>query len=65
MVTNAEDDLAPTETEGFKVGEKKTVEEYQKLGELQLNSCTVVLPSVERRWGCLAREVGHAHQPWL
>ncbi|KMU78729.1 rho-gdp dissociation inhibitor [Coccidioides immitis RMSCC 3703] len=26
-----DDDLNPTKTEGFKVGEKKTVEEYQKL----------------------------------
>jgi hypothetical protein len=27
-----EDDLAPTKTEGYKVGEKKTVEEYSQLG---------------------------------
>jgi hypothetical protein len=27
-----DDDLAPTKTEGYKIGEKKTIEEYQKLG---------------------------------
>jgi hypothetical protein len=27
-----DDDLNPTKTEGFKVGEKKTIDEYQKLG---------------------------------
>jgi len=27
-----EDELKPEETEGFKVGEKKTIEEYHKLG---------------------------------
>lgn len=27
-----DDDLAPTKTEGYKPGEKKTVEEYSKLG---------------------------------
>jgi len=28
-----EDDLAPSKTEGFKVGEKKTIDEYQKLDQ--------------------------------
>lgn len=32
MSEQHDDDLAPSKTEGFKVGEKKTVEEYQKLG---------------------------------
>ena len=27
-----EDELQPEQTEGFKVGEKKTLDEYQKLG---------------------------------
>ena len=27
------DDLVPEQTEGFKVGEKKTIDEYQKLGK--------------------------------
>jgi len=29
----ADEELKPEATEGFKVGEKKTIEEYQKLGE--------------------------------
>lgn len=29
-----EDELQPEQTEGFKVGEKKTIDEYQKLGTL-------------------------------
>lgn len=33
MASREEDELAPSNTEGFKVGEKKTVEEYQKLDE--------------------------------
>jgi len=28
-----DDELKPEETEGFKVGEKKTIEEYHKLGK--------------------------------
>jgi Rho GDP-dissociation inhibitor len=28
-----DDELAPTKTDGYKIGEKKTVEEYQKLGK--------------------------------
>ncbi|KAI9779388.1 MAG: hypothetical protein M1816_003591 [Peltula sp. TS41687] len=33
MAPNPEDDLAPTKTEGFKVGEKKTIDEYQQLDQ--------------------------------
>lgn len=29
-----DDDLVATKTEGFKVGEKKTVQEYTELGKL-------------------------------
>jgi hypothetical protein len=29
------EDLVPEQTEGFKVGEKKTIDEYQKLGKSQ------------------------------
>lgn len=36
MASRNEDDLAPSKTEGFKVGEKKTLDEYAKLGT---NSC--------------------------
>ena len=34
MASQGDDDLQASKTEGFKVGEKKTVEEYAKLGEL-------------------------------
>jgi len=33
MSSSADDDLQASTTEGFKVGEKKTVEEYAKLGK--------------------------------
>lgn len=33
-----EDDLTATKTEGFKVGEKKTIEEYTKLGKSGLSA---------------------------
>jgi len=33
MASQGDDDLQASTTEGFKVGEKKTVEEYAKLGE--------------------------------
>ena len=32
MADRRDDDLAPSKTEGFKVGEKKTLDEYAKLG---------------------------------
>lgn len=43
-----EDELATTRTDGFKVGEKKTVEEYQKLGQYSHG---------EARDGCLPAAV--------
>lgn len=33
MTHDHDDELQPEHTEGFKVGEKKTIDEYQKLGE--------------------------------
>jgi Rho GDP-dissociation inhibitor len=33
MVDHHDDDLAAQKTEGFKVGEKKTLQEYQELGK--------------------------------
>jgi hypothetical protein len=36
-----DDDLAPSKTEGFKVGEKKTIDEYKNLGGLILPSVVV------------------------
>lgn len=35
-MTEHEDDLVASKTEGFKVGEKKTIEEYTKLGMSRL-----------------------------
>jgi hypothetical protein len=32
MSAPSNDDLAPSQTEGFKLGEKKTIDEYNKLG---------------------------------
>lgn len=32
MASHGDDDLVASKTEGYKVGEKKTVEEYAKLG---------------------------------
>jgi hypothetical protein len=37
-----DDDLAPSKTEGFKVGEKKTIDEYKNLGALALPYCAVL-----------------------
>lgn len=34
MASHGEHDLLPEQTEGFKVGEKKTMDEYDKLGML-------------------------------
>lgn len=33
MASHADEDLVATKTEGYKAGEKKTIDEYQKLGE--------------------------------
>lgn len=38
-----DDDLAPTKTEGFKVGEKKTIDEYKNLGRLSAISYALLL----------------------
>lgn len=38
MASHGEDDLVATTTAGFKVGEKKTLEEYTKLGEISFVS---------------------------
>jgi Rho GDP-dissociation inhibitor len=32
MADHHDDDLATSKTQGFKVGEKKTLQEYQELG---------------------------------
>ena len=50
-----EDDLAPSKTDGFKVGEKKTIDEYQKLGASDLT----ILPLVQNYFANRAGEVEH------
>jgi hypothetical protein len=54
MATNEhipEDELKPEETEGFKVGEKKTIDEYHQLGTyyviLDLDALPTSLPNPE------------------
>ena len=43
MTSQGDEDLVATKTDGFKVGEKKTVEEYAKLGKLNFQpiSCNI------------------------
>lgn len=49
MASRNEDDLAPSKTEGFKVGEKKTLDEYAKLGmSLQYMIFTACLVCFEK-----------------
>ncbi|KAL8811238.1 MAG: hypothetical protein Q9200_001965 [Gallowayella weberi] len=45
MATAGDEELVASKTDGFKVGEKKTVEEYAKLGELSSDSTS----SMERQ----------------
>jgi Rho GDP-dissociation inhibitor len=33
MAIDGDNDLLPEQTEGYKVGEKKTMDEYEKMGE--------------------------------
>lgn len=33
MSGNPDDELVPEQTQGFRVGEKKTIDEYQQLGK--------------------------------
>jgi hypothetical protein len=46
-----DDDLAPSKTEGFKVGEKKTIDEYKNLGRRPL-------PTVARYCGVAGLKAG-------
>ena len=43
-MTDHEDDLTTTQTEGFKVGEKKTLDEYNQLGKLILTPFSGQIP---------------------
>lgn len=43
MADHHNDDLTASKTEGFKVGEKKTIEEYKQLGmSMSVNSRTCI-----------------------
>lgn len=44
MTDHHEDDLAASKTEGFKVGEKKTIEEYTQLGMLTICTAPGIYP---------------------
>lgn len=49
MASHGEEDLVASTTAGFKVGEKKTLEEYTKLGEISfITLCSDLLWHVER-----------------
>jgi hypothetical protein len=43
-----EEELQPEQTEGFKVGEKKTIDEYQKLGKFALSLLSLSLSPLHR-----------------
>jgi hypothetical protein len=43
MANQGEEDLVASKTEGFKLGDKKTVEEYAKLGEPKLFSSPILV----------------------
>ena len=38
MASSADDELIPEQTEGYKPGEKKTLDEYQKLGKCSVHT---------------------------
>lgn len=42
MAPEAEYELLPEQTEGFKVGEKKTMDEYKNMGKCE-STCKVLL----------------------
>lgn len=48
MVDHHEDDLTASKTEGFKVGEKKTLQEYQELGESCIPMVHSIQPNIHR-----------------
>ena len=50
MATHHDEDLQATKTEGYKAGEKKTIAEYEKLGEFLSCCCgpSSILPELHR-----------------
>lgn len=58
MTDHHEDDLAASKTEGFKVGEKKTIEEYTQLGMFTISArflAFIPLPSLPGTFGDTCR----------
>lgn len=49
MTNSADEELVASKTEGFKVGEKKTIEEYAKLGRAFTCMIRVVLISTSKK----------------
>jgi hypothetical protein len=45
-----DDDLAPSKTEGFKVGEKKTIDEYKNLGRVNSIPMSLRRQSFQASW---------------
>lgn len=45
-----DDDLAPSKTEGFKVGQKKTIDEYKNLGRTNSIPISLRRQSFPRTW---------------
>lgn len=60
MASQAEDELAPSQTDGFKVSEKKTIDEYTKLGERSASLIVVVKPaSHQPALDCSVKQLYH------
>lgn len=66
MASHPEDDLTAEHTEGFKVGEKKTIDEYQQLGKSRLYpACTLLNCGVLRCPELFASELFLWCNRWL
>ena len=61
MASQGEDDLQASTTEGFRVGEKKTVEEYAKLGECMKLSISDDKPFIRFHNIALKPFIHHIH----
>ena len=52
-MSNQQEDLLPEETAGFKVGEKKTLNEIQSMG---MKACLLLLPQLDNTLASLSQE---------
>jgi hypothetical protein len=78
MAPEAEHELLLEQTEGFKVGEKKTLDEYKNMGTCDLSSlniklsrllsqfqlCLIVFASIFRLYSCLSGSKHVTLSPW-